>query len=423
MSAATQNLEMRQGTAAAQKSETRLPPVIVLNLYHSGLAIARDFAGSGIRVVGLSADKECFGNGTRYCEVRSAPNSQREPERLVAYLLSLKHELAGAVIFPTRDADVVMLDEHRDILSQYFRLAIPPTACLLSVLDKNALAAAALCAGLSVPRTVLIAGPRELAKVRDTVGFPCVVKPVSSLDWRRSENWELVGARKAFRAENFQQLQCEYSKVAAASPCVLAQEWVPGDTSSIVVMAGYVNAQSQPVAFFTARKLLQLPDDFGTGCIVASEPIAELHEPTLQLWKALHYHGMAEVEYKQDARTGEYKLIEINTRHWDQHRLAGASGINLSRIAYCDLVGNPAPAQHRQSTARATWIAEDVLAYHVLRSLYRRELSVRSLRRGLRAPRIYGIFSWRDPVPFVRQMITITKQLVVRKSKRHSGQQ
>src|SRR5206468_8764757 len=46
----------------------------------------------------------------------------------------------------------------------------------------------------------------------------------------------------------------------------------------------------------------------------------DLVAPSIRLCKALNYRGMAEIEYKRDINTGEYKLIEINTRHWDWHR-------------------------------------------------------------------------------------------------------
>jgi len=80
------------------------------------------------------------------------------------------------------------------------------------------------------------------------------------------------------------------------------------------VLGGYVDEHSEPLAYFTARKILQFPDDFGTGCLVQSESLPELVEPTKRLWLALQYEGMAEVEYKHDPRTDEYRLIEINTR-------------------------------------------------------------------------------------------------------------
>lgn len=407
MSPAT-TLESRADAANVAPTSVEMPPVVVLNLFYSGLGIARDFAGTGIRVVGLTAETHCYGNYTRFCEVRFAPNSQREPERLVEYLLASAKELNGAVIFPTRDADVVMLDRHRDLLSKHYRLGIPPRSCLETVLDKNALAGIAEAAGIPVPRTLLVHGRAELSRVVDKVGFPCVVKPVSSVEWREGNNWELVGARKAFRVEGEQELNEGYSAVSTATPTVLVQEWIPGGTESIVVMAGYVNSQSEPAGFFTARKLLQIPADFGTGCAVASEPIPALHERTLRLWKALRYHGMAEVEYKQDARSGEYRLIEINTRHWDQHRLARASGLNLSWIAYQDLIGNPLPPR-QLPTARMTWIAEDALVYHVARSFYRREIDLKQLCHVLGGPRMYGISAWNDPLPPLHEVVALAK--------------
>ena len=115
---------------------------------------------------------------------------------------------------------------------------------------------------------------------------------------------------------------------------------------------------------------------------------------------------MAEVEYKMDPRTGEFKLIEMNTRHWDQHELGRASGVNLSWTAYCDLTGKEVtPARGR--TTLAIWIAEDSLFSHILRSIRGRKLQIRKLHRQFSGPWIFGIFSWRDPWPFVRYFLTV----------------
>jgi D-aspartate ligase len=396
-------------SAAAAQSAPSLPPVLVMNLFYSGLGIARDLMGTGVRVVGLSGKGAGYGNHTRSCEVRLTPNSQTHPEELVSYLLSVAEEFRGAVIFPTRDADVVLLDSHRALLGQHYRLAIPPADCLQCVLQKHSLAKLASRVGVSVPRTMIVQGQEDLQSVAQLVGFPCVVKPVSSIDWRRGHNWKAVGSRKAFRVDGVAHLEREYAELASVCSSVLVQEWIPGGTEDIVVLAGYVNADSDPVAFFTARKCVQFPEDFGTGCVVASEPIPALHEPTRRLWKALRYHGMAEVEYKRDAATGEYKLIEINTRHWDQHRLARASGINLTWIAYCDLIGNT-PSVQNVPTARATWIAEDGFSYYALRSVYRREGRLLQLLGSLRGPRVYGISSFSDPFPGLCQAGLMARQ-------------
>jgi D-aspartate ligase len=378
-----------------------------MNLFYTGLGIARDLAGRGVRVIGLSAHTEAFGNFTRFCEVRPAPNSQEQPEELLKFLLRAGAELGGSVIFPTRDFDVLFLDRYRAELAPHYRLAIPPHGVLERVLDKQALVLAARQAGVAVPRTMKASSGEDLDRVSAEVGFPCVVKPVSSFQWRTTGSWEKVGGKKAFLARDLEELRSEYARVANVNPEVLIQEWIPGGTDQIGVLGCYAGEGGQLLAYFTVRKILQSPDDFGTGCIVRSEAIPELLEPTERLLQALNYQGMAEVEYKFDQRTSEHKLIEINTRHWDQHNLGAASGVNLSWVAYSSLTGRKVELQ-RPAASRVTWIAEDALLLHMLRGFYRRELHLGTLREQISGPRMYGIFAWNDLRPFVRHTFGVT---------------
>lgn len=376
------------------------PPVLILNLFYSGLGIARDLAGRGVRVIGLSAHRGIYGNRSRYCEVLFCPNSQEEPRQLAEFLLRKGPELQGAVIFPTRDADVMFLDDFREELERWYRLAIPPRRCLRRATDKGLLVQAALQAGVPVPRTVTVQNAKDLAHVPHEVGFPCVVKPVSSVHWRVGGNWDLVGGKKGFRINDFQELCSEYQRLTAIHPQLLVQEWIAGPVDHIAVLGGYVGDNSQPLAFFTAHKIVQAPEDCGTGCIVESIDIPELLAPTVRLFKALDYTGMAEVEYKRDAVTGEFKLIEINTRHWDQHQLGRASGINLTWVAYAHLIGQavspePRPIQRRK------WVAEDAFLLYAAAGLWHRDLRLSQLRHQLSGRKMYGIFSWQDPLPFI----------------------
>jgi D-aspartate ligase len=393
-----------RGPRSAAAREMNRPPVVILNMFYSGLGIARDMAGRKVRVVGLSAHPNIYGNFTRLCEVRAAPNSYEEPEALAEYLLSAVPELGGAVIFPTRDFDVLFLERFRAELEPHYRLAIPPRECLTQALDKAAVAAAAQRAGVPTPRTLVARDAKELERLRDQIPFPCVVKPVRSAHWHERDNWRRVGGRKAFLVHSLEQLLGEYHQVSLAHPEVLLQEQIPGATRNIVVLGAYVGENSKPLAWFTARKVVQEPTDFGTGCVVRSEEIPELLAPTKRLWRALQYQGMAEVEYKYDARTGEYRLIEMNTRHWDQHELGRASGVNLTWTAYCHLTGRPVP-NHARRASPGVWIAEDTLVLHLLRNAYRRRVPLWPLLKQLSRGRIYGIFSWRDPWPLARYLL------------------
>jgi D-aspartate ligase len=381
------------------------PTVIILNMFYSGLGIARSLFGRNVRVVGLSADPRIYGNFTRLCEVRRAPNSQEQPEELADYLLHRCSNLEGSVLFPTRDADVLFLDRFRGELANKYILCIPSAPCLRNATDKYELALLAQAAGIAVPRTLRVDGPAGLGRVPSEIGFPCVLKPVSAHQWRVGDAWKKVGARKAIRVADWKTLQGEYESLSTVSSSILVQEWIEGPTDQIVVLGGYADANSDLLAYFTARKILQTPDDCGTGCVVRSEPLPELVAPAKRLLKSLQYSGVAEIEYKYDSAVKAYKLIEINTRHWDQHELGVASGVNLTWIAYCDLTHRSIPPV--APTVHATWIAEDALLTRLIRGVFNPELRIqrKNVWNAISSRRIYGIFATKDPLPFVRYFL------------------
>ncbi len=385
------------------------PPVIILsfNVSYTGLGVARCLAGRGMRVVGLSAGGGVFGNFSRSYEVRFAPDSANQPEELAKFLLQATNELAGAVIFPTADFDILFLDRFRSELEAHYRLVIPSHECLQQVLDKHALVSKAIQAAVPVPRTVVVRSANDLDRVPTQAGFPCVMKPIWAYHWRQTGAWEKVGGRKAIPVANMEELRREYQRVATVRQEVLIQELILGGPEQLASACGYVNEKSEPLAYFTARIIFKHPDHLGTGCLVENEDIPELLEPTLRLWRALDYKGFADVEYKRDSRTGEWKLIEINTRPWWWHELGTASGANLSWVAYCHLTGRRV-APIRKQIVPTKWIAEDALLYFFLRGIYHREIRLRSFWKKFSGRRIYGVFAWNNPWPFFRCLFAVT---------------
>ena len=59
------------------------PTAVVLNMFYSGLGIARSLGEHGIPVIGLTAQRGIYGNFTRYAKVVHAPDSRKEPEALL----------------------------------------------------------------------------------------------------------------------------------------------------------------------------------------------------------------------------------------------------------------------------------------------------------------------------------------------------
>jgi predicted ATP-grasp superfamily ATP-dependent carboligase len=377
------------------------PVAVVMNLFYTGLGVARSLGERGVSVIGLTSHRRVFGNFTRYAKVVCAPDSRSQADELLPFLLKLGRELEHrAVLFPTRDDDLVFLDRFRDKLEPYFSVVMPRSDALQSCLNKWRTTQWAQRAGVPAPQVWMIEDPAGLERAIKEITYPCVLKPVAAHHWRQGHNWELVGARKVVAITSEAELRSEYRSVAQADNRVLLQEMVSGPDDSLVIVGCYMDKQSQWVAGFNTQKLLQIPEGFGTGCIVQSVERPELFAPTARLLQTMGYSGIAEVEYKFDTADGEYKLIEINPRPWDQHRLGNAAGVDLMYLAYCEHAGLRTPDIPKPKAGHK-WIAEDTFLTAGLRSLGRGTPKLGTLLRLARGRRLYAIWSWKDPLPSI----------------------
>lgn len=390
------------------------PTAVVMNMYYTGLGIARSLGRRGIPVIGLSAQRMGYGNFTRFAKIVHCPDSRHEPEALLTRLQALGKEIGHrSVIFPTRDDDLVFLDRYREALEPYFILAVPERAALNICLSKWETYLWAEKTGVATPKCWFAETEEEVRRIAPGVTYPCVAKPVAAHHWRQGGNWGLVGGRKAICVSSPEELLAEYALIARADQRVLLQEMIPGEDDCLVIAACYLDRDSNWVAGFNTQKLVQSPEGFGTGCIVQSVDRPELFAPTLQLLQGMRFSGIAEVEYKWDSRTGSFRLIEINPRAWDQHILGGACGVDLTYFSYCEHAGLPVPVAAKKISHRK-WIAEDAFFMAALQYLWRRDPKLVSLFRRARGKRIYAIWSVRDPLPSLAYVTTYLLPELVR---------
>ncbi len=374
---------------------------VVMNMFYTGLGIARSLGRRGVPVIGLSSQRGIYGTFTRYATIRYAPDSREEPGALLEYLLRLGKELGGkSVLFPTRDDDVTFLDRYREQLEPLYSVVVAHRDAVRTCLDKWETSLWAQRAGVPTPKTWSIDNTADLERIAAEVTYPCVLKPLVSHYWRQGGNWQIVGARKVIGISSARELIAEYTVIGLADARVVVQEMIPGNDDCLVIAACYMDRSGRWVDGFNTQKLAQEPAHFGTGCIVQNVDRPELFEPTRRLLEEIGYTGIAEVEYKWDARDQTFKLIEVNPRPWDQHTLGQACGVDLIEIAYCDHAGLPKPRAKRLA-AGDKWIAEDAFLTTLLRTLWRRDPAARALLRLARGKRLYAIWSARDPLPLM----------------------
>src|ERR1051326_2962797 len=212
-----------------------LPPVFVMNTYYTGLGIARNLRNYGVDVYGLCSERYAPGARSRFFkDIYRVPNGRDEPQGLCERLIELRKDHDDApVIFPTRDFDVMFLQNHSRELSSLYRL--PPSSAVQCFLDKLELFKIAKEHEIPVPATVVCNSIEDVAAQSARLRFPLVVKPRMAVQWRQKDAWQAVGARKAFLVRSAGGLCAEYARLASISPEVMIQEYVEGADCDIAV--------------------------------------------------------------------------------------------------------------------------------------------------------------------------------------------
>jgi len=130
------------------------------------------------------------------------------------------------------------------------------------------------------------------------------------------------------------------------------------------------------VADFAHRRLREKPPAGGASVLSESAPVdARLRDQAIRLLGPIGWHGVAMMEYKQDHRTGEFFLMEVNGRFWGSLQLAITAGVDFPFLA-SQLATGQRPEAPRPYTVgvKNRWLCGDV--DHLLLRLCRSERSL-----------------------------------------------
>ena len=186
--------------AETARAAATLPPAVILNVYATGLGIARNLTPHGVPVYGLSVQANAPGNFSKQCRALKCPDSQDEPEALLAFLLEMAVRLgARAMLLPTRDQDIRFLDRHRSALDPYYDIPQPSGDRLDVIMNKHRLAEEARAAGIPTPLTVRVRSREDALDAASRFAYPVVAKAVYAQDWRAPGIADAVHRRKAVK--------------------------------------------------------------------------------------------------------------------------------------------------------------------------------------------------------------------------------
>ena len=316
------------------------PPVILLQPSNGGLAVARALARSGIDVEILATQSDSHTASSRMA--RGQVLSDLDRDRLLA-LLGARAEEGPAVVMAGADEASEFLSRERDSLPAGLRAFEAQDDVHLDLMGKTRTHELAVAAGVRVPWTHLVRDAGDLDRVLAEATYPNVLKPVLSHLWR-----PIFGHDRVLLAHGPDELRAHAQPAIAAGLETIVSEYVPGGDDhveeAILVRAGDGSFPMQ----FGCRKIRQSPRGFGAASLCESAPLEESLAMARAILEYTGYVGIAGVETKRHADTGEYYLIEVNVRIPTQFGLGDACGVEASWRMYATLAGLPLGPQPPQ---------------------------------------------------------------------------
>jgi predicted ATP-grasp superfamily ATP-dependent carboligase len=364
------------------------------------LDLVRPFVGSGVPTVVLLSERRRTLRHSRHIRSwRLLPDPWAAPSDALAALRKIAASAPKKpVLVYGDDAMLALLRAHRAELEGLYHFLAPAPSILDGCAGKSAFARLARQFGLTVPATEFgdDAAIRAFAR---RIGFPIVLKPDGHVGWLRSNAAGLDGRRgKMLLARDAEDLDRLLPALRAASPDLVAQEFIPGSEERIYSYHAYVGRDGDPLASFVGRKIRTNPSLGGESSYIEMSQDEEIRRLGESAVRTLGLVGPVKIDVKRDPAARRDLILEINLRFNLWHHLGAANGVNLPLTAYRHLTGGPLPHARRSTRVRWLDVQGDLAAF---RRDYRPagEWTILSYARSLLAPKVYRNFAWDDPAP------------------------
>ncbi|WP_210424929.1 carboxylate--amine ligase [Halorussus halobius] len=314
----------------------------------SSFVTLRSLHRRGVHTVAVSERESPPAFCSRYCD-----ESVRVPspaDAATAYkdaLLDLARRDDVRTIVPVREADIYVLSRYKEAFAEHVATPFPDFGTLRAVHDRVELFDRAREAGVPIPETELLtertdwSEPR-IVKSRYAVLADAYREPPAA----RAESTDRPVRNDGAGSSRGEAPETEAGLVdppkttylppgerpdvddlcEAAGHVPLVQAYLP-DTDEYSFCAMYDHGEA--LATFQHRQVRGFSYSGGTSAFRTSVADPDLEAEGLTLLDALDWHGPADVEFKRDDRTGEFKLMEVNPRFWSSVPFAVAAGADF----------------------------------------------------------------------------------------------
>lgn len=396
---------------ASQKGPVPLPVSILITdgEQRASLATVRSLGVAGYTAHICSSSRHSIAGQSRYCATETrVPDPLSEPARFASELARIAASLRIDVLLPITEASLLAVLPVR----QDFDCEIPFASAdrFNRICDKAEVLRVANARGIAVPIQKQIWASVNVSASLGSLHFPIVIKPSRSVSGPETGRIRNKVSYSNDETELREALMC----LPTSSYPVLLQERIvgPGVGVSLLMWNGELRAA------FCHRRIREKPPSGGVSVLRESIPLNDdLLKASVGLLKDLEWQGVAMLEYKHDATTGIYYLMEINGRLWGSLQLAIDSGVDFPVLLVETALGLPSrPVTKYRIGIRSQWEWGDVdnllaLLFHPPKRLAlpserpARLAAIAEFIQALRTGTQSEVLRLSDPLPFIRESV------------------
>jgi predicted ATP-grasp superfamily ATP-dependent carboligase len=308
----------------------------------AALAVVRSLASAGMDVT-VAAEQGHLNLAAHSKFVRHVVATASARTRPLLFVDQIARELERTrydLLIPLTDASISVFRHTRERIGSLVRIALPSNDVLDTARDKQLTIQLAQRNQVTVPRSRTFASLVDLEAAAADLVYPCIVKPRFSDRWDGTSEIRRGSVKFASSSTN---LLTIISDSGEAPGSYLIQELVAGSGVGVFVLADHGN----PLAVFAHRRIREANPTGGRASLARSiPPDVRVIGPALRLVKALHWHGVAMVEFKDPGASDAPVLMEVNGRFWGSLPLAIHAGVDfpvlLARLLLGERVDPPA---------------------------------------------------------------------------------
>ena len=382
---------------AGRKAFDTAVGAFVLGMNDTGLTAVRCLGREGISVKGFDTGAKRAGFRSRYCRAEVCPDPLQQPDDLVRFL---RHQVGDGsqkvVVLPTSDLFFLFLSRYRTQLADKFLMNLPSEEISESVVNKRRLYDLAAANQTAFPESYFPGTYDEALAIKDSLRYPAFIKPYWGHEWRR----HFGGIHKGFKVRSPDEFLARFREVLKSDHLALVQSYITSPDDNLFSLSLYLSQTGEVLAAFPRRQVRQYPPNSGTVTLAISERNAALVANGTHFCQSIGYRGIAGLEYKRDREDNQYKLLDFNPRLMLSDGLTAYCGINLPLMQYLDLTCQ-SPAPRREYAEGIKWL-DTIADFQAFKQYHERgELGFKHWLKSLRRARVFALFAWDDPLPFL----------------------